>query len=81
MDKFVLEILGLRYDDTQITSANPDTLQPDNDYNELNGYILGTYNADENTKYFAGFGKSSRVPDARELYLIMASMVQFCRYT
>jgi iron complex outermembrane receptor protein len=68
MDKFVLD-LGLRYDDTKITSQN--TMQPSNDYNELNGYILGTYNADETTKYFAGFGKSSRVPDARELYLRM----------
>ena len=71
MDKFVLD-LGLRYDDTEITSENP--MQPKNDYNELNGYVLGTYNSDENTKYFAGFGKSSRVPDARELYLIMPGM-------
>ena len=71
MDKFVLD-LGLRYDDTEITSENPN--QPKNDYNELNGYVLGTYNADENTKYYAGFGKSSRVPDARELYLIMPGM-------
>ncbi len=71
MNKFVLD-LGLRYDDTKITSHHPDpTLQPDNDYNELNGYILGTYNADKDTKYFAGLGKSSRVPDARELYIIM----------
>ena len=36
-----------------------------NDYDELNGYALGTYNANETTKYFAGFGKSSRVPDAK----------------
>jgi len=71
MDKFILD-LGLRYDDTEITSENP--MQPKNDYNELNGYVLGTYNADENTKYFVGFGKSSRVPDARELYLIMPGM-------
>ena len=71
MDKLVLD-LGLRYDDTQITSENP--MQPSNDYNELNGYVLGTYNADDNTKYYAGFGKSSRVPDARELYLMMPGM-------
>ncbi len=68
MNKFVLD-LGLRYDDTEITSENP--MQPSNDYNELNGYVLGTYNTNETTKYFAGFGKSSRVPDGRELYLIM----------
>lgn len=71
MDKLVLD-LGLRYDDTEITSENP--MQPKNDYNELNGYVLATYHANENTKYFAGFGKSSRVPDARELYLIMPGM-------
>lgn len=71
MDKLVLD-LGLRYDDTKITSKHPDPiLQPDNDYNELTGYILGTYNVDKDTKYFAGLGKSSRVPDARELYIIM----------
>jgi len=65
MDKFVLD-MGLRYDDTRITSGNPK--QPSNDYDELNGYILGTYHADASTKFFAGFGKSSRVPDAKELY-------------
>jgi len=65
MDKFVLD-MGLRYDDTRITSDNP--MQQSNDYDELNGYILGTYHADASTKYFAGFGKSSRVPDAKELY-------------
>jgi iron complex outermembrane receptor protein len=67
MDKLVLD-LGLRYDDTQITSGS--ATQPDNDYSELNGYIFGTYHADINTKYFAGVGKSSRVPDAKELYWI-----------
>jgi iron complex outermembrane receptor protein len=65
MDKLVLD-LGLRYDDTTITSAYKN--QQDNDYSELNGYIFATYHADANTKYFAGVGKSSRVPDAKELY-------------
>jgi len=65
MDKLVLD-LGLRYDDTTITSAYQN--QQDNDYNELNGYIFATYNADATTQYFAGLGKSSRVPDAKELY-------------
>jgi len=69
MDKLVLD-LGLRYDDTTITSANPK--QQDNDYNELNGYIFGTYHMDQDTKIFAGVGKSSRVPDAKELYWIGA---------
>lgn len=65
MDQLVLD-LGLRYDDTAITSAYQN--QQDNDYNELNGYMYATYTADANTKYFAGLGKSSRVPDAKELY-------------
>jgi len=67
MDKLVLEV-GLRYDDTTITSDNAS--QQSNDYNELNGYIFGTYHADTDTKYFIGLGKSSRVPDAKELYWI-----------
>jgi len=69
MDKLVLD-MGLRYDDTTITSENPK--QQDNDYNELNGYIFGTYTVDSDTKVFAGAGKSSRVPDAKELYWIGA---------
>jgi iron complex outermembrane receptor protein len=69
MDKLVLD-MGLRYDDTTITSENPK--QQDNDYNELNGYIFGTYHMDQDTKIFAGVGKSSRVPDAKELYWIGA---------
>lgn len=72
MDKLEVD-LGLRYDDTSITSEKLD--QPDNDYNELTGYIFGTYHANENTKYFAGAGRSSRVPDARELYIIMSGNV------
>ena len=72
MDKFVLD-MGLRYDDTTITSAN--LKQQDNDYSELNGYIFGTYNMDSNTKFFAGAGKSSRVPDGKELYWIGSPMV------
>ncbi|MEA1953979.1 MAG: TonB-dependent receptor [Campylobacterota bacterium] len=71
MDKLVLD-LGLRYDDTTITSANPN--QQDNDYSELNGYIFATYNMDSSTKFFAGAGKSSRVPDGKELYWIGSPM-------
>jgi len=71
VDKFVLD-LGLRYDDTKITSENAS--QHKNNYSELNGYIFGTYNMNESTKYFAGFGKSSRVPDARELYFVKMGM-------
>ena len=60
--------LGLRYDNTKITSGN--AKQQSNDYDVLNGYVFSTYKTDENTKYFAGFGKSSRVPDGKELYWI-----------
>ena len=72
MDKLVWDV-GLRYDTTEITSKN--SMQQDNDYDELNGYIFATYNADKKTKYFAGLGKSSRVPDAKELYWIGSPMV------
>ncbi len=72
IDKFVLD-LGLRYDDTTITPGHnivkpKPVVQENRDYSELNGYIFGTYHADADTKYFAGVGKSSRVPDAKELY-------------
>lgn len=73
MDKLVLD-LGLRYDDTTVTPANNRIKldQPENEYNELNGYVFATYNMDKDTKFFAGAGKSSRVPDAKELYWIGA---------
>ena len=65
IDKWVVD-MGLRFDTTDITSAYVD--QQPNSYNELNGYIFATYNANATTHYFAGVGKSSRVPDAKELY-------------
>ncbi|MDQ7046748.1 MAG: TonB-dependent receptor [Sulfurovum sp.] len=73
MDKLVLD-LGLRYDDTTVTPGNDrmKLVQEDNAYNELNGYVFGTYHMDTTTKFFAGAGKSSRVPDAKELYWIGA---------
>ena len=67
MDKLTVD-LGLRYDMTDIESANP--AQASNSYDELNAYILATYQADSTTKYFAGLGKSSRVPDGKELYWV-----------
>jgi iron complex outermembrane receptor protein len=71
LDTLVLD-MGLRYDTTEITSAN--IKQQDNDYDQLNGYLYITYHADENNNYFAGFGKSSRVPDGKELYWISSPM-------
>ncbi len=67
MDKLILD-LGLRYDDTSINSQYAN--QQDNDYEELNGYIFANYHFDANTNYFVGIGKSSRVPDGKELYWI-----------
>ncbi len=57
---------GARYDYTETDSI--DSTKKDNKYTSLSANIFAIYNADENTKYFAGIGKSSRVPDARELY-------------
>ena len=67
LDKFEVDV-ALRYDHTKISDNNAS--QQDNTYKELTGYVFGTYHANESTKYFAGIGKSSRVPDARELYFI-----------
>lgn len=63
--------VGARYDDTQIDVT--DSSKTDRDYNELNGHIFSIYNLDKDTKIFAGIGKSSRVPDARELYYATAN--------
>ena len=65
MGKIDLE-MGARYDDTSVDTAS--VTNKDNDYNALSANIFASYNVDNNTKYFAGIGKSSRVPDARELY-------------
>lgn len=57
--------IGARYDDTQIDTQS---VEKDTDFQSLSANVFATYNADGDTKYFAGIGKSSRVPDARELY-------------
>lgn len=62
---FDLEV-GARYDNTDIDVE--DNSKKDNTYKELNAYVFSTFKQNEKTKYFFGFGKSSRVPDARELY-------------
>lgn len=58
--------LGLRYDDTKITSGN-DTLQ-DNRYQSLGANIFTDYRPSSVLGFFGGIGTASRVPDARELY-------------
>jgi iron complex outermembrane receptor protein len=56
--------LGLRYDDTSITTPS----EENNDYSGLSGSIIATLTPNSATKYFVGIGQSNRVPDARELY-------------
>jgi len=58
--------LGLRYDDTEITSGN-DALQ-DNSYNAVGANIFADYQMMPVLGFFGGIGTASRVPDARELY-------------
>ncbi|WP_092910135.1 TonB-dependent receptor [Hydrogenimonas thermophila] len=58
--------IGLRYDDTSV--SNEDPVINSKDYNSFNGYLFGTYTLNNRTKLFAGLGKSSRVPDGKELY-------------
>ncbi len=58
---------GIRYDDTSVDNGG---LAQDNDYSALSANIFATFNMGNELRYFAGVGKSSRVPDARELYFI-----------
>ena len=60
--------MGLRYDTTDIESEY--ATQQDNDYDEVTGYLLATYHLDPTLKIYGGFGRSSRVPDAKELYWV-----------
>jgi len=57
--------LGLRYDDTKITTARTER---ENDYSGVSTNLFARYKVDENTLYFSGVGIASRVPDGRELY-------------
>ena len=58
--------LGARYDYTDVDTAKVSA--EDRKYVAFNTNLFGIYNVDEKMKYFAGIGKSARVPDARELY-------------
>lgn len=58
--------LGLRYDNTKITSGN-DALQ-DNNYQSVNGNLYAHYKLTKTLGFFGGIGKATRVPDGRELY-------------
>ena len=59
---------GTRLDATTIKSD--DITKDSRDYNALNANLLTTYNINKENKIFFGIGSSSRVPDARELYLM-----------
>ncbi len=56
---------GMRYDDTQITTAGE---EPGNDYGSSNANMFATYDVSESMRFFGGVGQSSRVPDPKELY-------------
>jgi len=58
---------GVRYDDTSIKPGGSEG-QKENDYSSLSSNVFAFFKADANTRYFAGIGHASRVPDARELY-------------
>ncbi len=62
---------GIRYDNTDIDTQRPNV--DDKKYNSLNGYIFTAYNFDEQSKVFAGIGKSSRVPDAKRTLSIRSN--------
>ncbi|NEW59735.1 TonB-dependent receptor [Sulfurovum sp. bin170] len=68
-DKFTLGSAtiesGLRYDDSTVT---PTGIQQSNDYSGVTGNIFATIKANRTLKYYMGIGKSTRVPDPRELY-------------
>ncbi len=61
--------MGVRYDST--TVGNDDAAVADNDYRAVSAYLFGTYNMREGLRIFGGVGKSSRVPDGKELYFQM----------
>ena len=54
---------GARYDHTKIDPSNSD---PSKTYDDISGYIFTYYHINDSLKYFAGIGKSIRVPDAKE---------------
>lgn len=57
---------GARIDDTSITPE--DSSLASNDYSGFSAFVFATYQLSDNHKLFGGFGRSTRVPDARELY-------------
>jgi iron complex outermembrane receptor protein len=70
---------GLRFDMTNISPeeynrqkgiiASKEAWQ-DNDYQDFSANVYATYSLNNSSKIFGGIGKGSRVPDARELYIL-----------
>ena len=59
---------GLRYDTTDVDSGYD--YQQSNSYDELTGFLTGTYHINSDVKVYLGYGRGSRVPDAKELYWV-----------
>lgn len=66
---------GMRFDDTTVTPAGS-IGQQSNDYSGVGANVFMNYQANADTKYFAGVGSASRVPDARELYFYSPMMIE-----
>ncbi len=64
---------GARYDHTIISTAN--SAYNDRDFNSLDANVLATYTTKDDMKFFAGIGRSSRVPDGRELYFWKKTLI------
>lgn len=64
-DKLILEA-GARYDDTTIDKHGVEQ----RDFSDFSGYLFSKYEIADSTDLFGGLGRSTRVPDAKELYLI-----------
>jgi len=65
---------GVRYDDTSIDTKSP--TQKDRNFYDVSANFFTTYKLSNNTNLFGGVGKSSRVPDARELYYVNMKKIQ-----
>ncbi len=56
---------GARFDNTKVEAGNSD---PDKTYSDISGYVFTYYHLNDSLKYFAGIGKSIRVPDGKETH-------------
>jgi len=58
--------VGMRYDDSKITSGNPALRE--NTYQSVGANVFADYKVSGSLGFFGGLGTASRIPDARELY-------------